>query len=308
MKRQTILITGATGFIGSHVLRQLADKHTVVGLSATSYPSADQKNRIERMILPHQDLEELIAELVPDEIIHCAGVASVGLSMTRPGVDFQSGPPVVFQIFDAVRKCRLNTRIMLMSSAAVYGNPATLPIQESTPAAPISPYGWHKLMCEQIAQEYADIYGISSYSLRIFSCYGDGLRKQLLWDVARKIQSNALSLSGTGKETRDFIHVRDVARLVELLIHEKVHNRHTILNVASGTQTSVRQIADTLRASFGYTPEAVFDGKVRSGDPAHWQADVSAISGMGFTPKISIGQGIADYAQWFKAAMNAAKQ
>ncbi len=301
MTRRTVLVTGATGFIGSHVLCRLAADHDVTGVAPGPGTIGKPDIRIHQMSLPHPDMDTLLGAIKPDEIIHCAGNASVGYSMAHPDADFLSGPPVVFQIFNAVRMHGLKSRVTLMSSAAVYGNPACMPVAETTPTQPISPYGWHKLMSEHIAQEHADIFGIPSYSLRIFSCYGPGLQKQLLWDVAQKIHRNALALSGTGNETRDFIHVTDLTRLIALLIDRPALETHTILNVAAGRQTSVGQVADLLREHMGYAPHAHFDGVVRAGDPAHWRADVSRLADIGFTPAISIQKGVADYAQWFQA-------
>lgn len=296
----TVLVTGATGFIGSHVVEALTPWHVVMGLASSVYPSPRDAVRHVRMMLPHPDLEELVASLRPDVVVHCAGVASVGLSMHSPGVDFQSGPPVVFQLFDAIRKAGLNTKVVLLSSAAVYGDPLCLPVSEDTVRAPISPYGWHKGMCEDLAQEFYATYGIRSAVLRIFSCYGAGLRKQLLWDAGHKLLKRAFLFDGTGEETRDFIHVRDVAAFVARLVEGWPDGGSVVCNVASGHAIRIVDLLSLLPGAFGLDGEApVFTGYVRGGDPLHWCADISRARSMGLAPAVTLEEGVRDYARWF---------
>ena len=298
----TVLVTGATGFIGSHVVEALTSRHDVVGLASSVYPSPRDAVRQVRMTLPHPDLEELVATLRPDVVVHCAGVASVGLSMHSPGVDFQSGPPVVFQLFDAIRKAGLASKVVLLSSAAVYGNPQSLPVGEDAPRAPISPYGWHKGMCEDIAQEFHGTYGIRSAVLRIFSCYGAGLRKQLLWDAGHKLLEGAFVFDGTGDETRDFIHVRDVAAFVTRLVEGWPDGGCVVCNVASGEATRIADLLALLPEAFGLSGVVpVFTGRVRGGDPHHWRADISRARQMGLAPAVSLEEGVREYAKWFFA-------
>lgn len=295
-----VLVTGATGFIGRHVVEALTPWHVVVGLASSIYPSPRDAVRHVRMTLPHPDLEVLVSSLRPDVVVHCAGVASVGLSMHSPGVDFQSGPPVVFQLFDAIRKAGLDTKVVLLSSAAVYGDPQRLPVSEDTVRAPISPYGWHKGMCEDIAHEFHATYGIQSAVLRIFSCYGAGLRKQLLWDAGHKLLGGAFSFDGTGEETRDFIHVRDVAAFVARLVEGWPSGGCVVCNVASGHATKIVDLLSLLPEAFGYSGDApAFTGHVRGGDPLHWCADIARARSMGLAPAVTLEEGVRDYAKWF---------
>src|SRR5206468_9707518 len=105
--------------------------------------------------------------------------------------------------------------VIVASSAAVYGAGHGGPIPEDAAVAPMSPYGQHKLMMEQLCQSYAVTFGLRSTVARLFSVYGPHLRKQLLWDICIRLQrgERALVMDGTGAEVRDWIDVRDVARL-----------------------------------------------------------------------------------------------
>lgn len=298
-----ILVTGSNGFVGRHVVAALRNSGRVVGLGSGSVNFPGQAHEYHQMTLPHPDLERLLARLKPATVVHCAGSASVGLSMNHPGVDFQAGPPVIFQLFDGLRKAKLAAPLIFLSSAAIYGNPVRLPVAETDPLAPVSPYGYHKLLCETIAEEFGRIFGLPSILLRVFSCYGPGLRKQLLWDIAEKIAGGRLALSGTGRETRDFIHVADVGRLIAMLVERPCPNATgpMVLNVASGLQTSVAEIAGLMTTSFGLPkllPE--FDGRTRPGDPLYWQADVTGIAKLDFVPSVNLETGVAGYVNWYK--------
>jgi nucleoside-diphosphate-sugar epimerase len=186
-----------------------------------------------------------------------------------------------------------------MSSAAVYGNPSTLPVSEGAALAPVSPYGFHKEMAEDILREFHDVYGIRSCAARVFSAYGSGLRRQLLWDVCQKVVAGPIvTLFGTGAETRDFIHVEDVARAIRVLAENAEMNAE-VYNVASGHQTTIESVARALVSSLDPQIEVRFSGEQRPGDPLHWEADISAVSGLGFHAQVSFEDGVADYARWF---------
>lgn len=297
-RESVILITGSNGFIGRHAAGLLARDCRVIGLDHAAEDKGGGLDEYVSMTLPAPGIEAVVRDVRPDFVLHCAGSANVSYSMTHPREDFMSGPAALFELMNALRKAELDSTVIFPSSAAVYGNPERLPITENDPACPISPYGYHKFICEQVLDEFRKVYGIPSVILRIFSCYGAGLAKQLLWDVANKIRAGRLELFGTGEESRDFIHVRDLAAVIELVIRKKAKNM--TLNVASGTMTSVRQMAGHMLRfmdSAHVAPE--FNGVVREGDPLHWQADISVLRSLGYRPSIGLERGVAEYAQWF---------
>ena len=104
-------------------------------------------------------------------------------------------------------------RVVFVSSAAVYGNPPSLPVDEKATPCPMSPYGRHKVECEQLLREFHERIELPSVSLRVFSAYGEGLRRQIFWDVCVQALANGeIRLHGSGSETRDFVHAYDVAK------------------------------------------------------------------------------------------------
>jgi UDP-glucose 4-epimerase len=249
------------------------------------------------------DLPGMIAELRPDICIHAAGCASVRESVADPAPDFTSGPVLTFALLDALRRHAPACRTLFISSAAVYGNPKGLPVSEGASVAPISPYGFHKLQCEMLCREFTLIYGMKTAVARLFSAYGEGLRRQVLWDICRKVlREGRLSLMGTGEETRDFLHVRDIAGGL-LQIMDCAPMAAETYNLASGRAVSIRDLAEMLSSALDarITPE--FSGVAPAGDPLYWLGDATRTRGLGFAPQIPLESGIKAYAAWARGQL-----
>ncbi|MFV0350131.1 MAG: NAD-dependent epimerase/dehydratase family protein [Halodesulfovibrio sp.] len=300
--KKTVLVTGVNGFIGSNVARVLSADCRVIGIGRSAGNSDASLYGYRQMVLPDPGLVDLLREQRPDVVVHCAGRGSVPFSISNPAADFDAGPRLVAHVLDAMRRADIDARFIFPSSAAVYGNPRSLPVAEACPLQPISPYGYHKVLSENIIQQYHQLYGQTYAILRIFSCYGEGLAKQLLWDAAVKATEGNLELFGTGEETRDFIHVHDLAHVVSLLIERKTDN--VVLNAAGGRQVSVREIVGTLVQKLGLDVPVRFNGQVRAGDPLRWQADISLLRSLGGGTPLSLEEGVQRFADWFNATGN----
>lgn len=300
-----VLVTGVTGFIGSHVGALLAERHNVVGTGRKACSLAFPYWQTD---LGGEEFEEQLAAFRPEVIVHCAGPSSVQASIQDPRADFRAGPELLMRLYDSVRKSGLRPFVIQISSAAVYGDPATLPVSEDAPMHPLSPYGWHKEMAELAGREYADGCGIPGLALRVFSCYGEGQRKLLLWDAAKKLSSGTAAFFGTGRETRDYLHVRDLARLVLLLAEDPPAEGFRAVNAGSGQAVSVERVITLLRQALDREDVAlVFNGDARRGDPRFWQADARRLSELGFSPEIGLEEGLAAYARWFRDLPDAEK-
>ena len=214
-----VLITGANGFIGSSLLEKFAATgYMVEGWDISS--GVNSGIEIRKVDLGNINMVKQRLELFyPDIIIHCAGSADVGNSVKKPETDFYGNVTLTHHLLFALHQLGFNhSRIVFLSSAAVYGNPERLPITEDMKVNPLSPYALHKVMCEDICHYFVRNYGMDIKIARIFSAYGKGLRKQIFWDMFRKIQtSGRLDMFGNGNESRDYIHVDDVIQSVYLL-------------------------------------------------------------------------------------------
>ena len=185
-------------------------------------------------------------------ILHCAGSANVGASVVNPMADLDGNLHSLYQLLLALKSFEKRPEIIFLSSAGVYGNPRQLPVRESDVAAPMSPYGLHKHMGEELCEYYNRIHGYHIRSIRIFSAYGNGLRKQLLWDIYQKYQNTGrIELFGTGEETRDFIHVSDIMRAIDLIL--SYDGTETVINVANGEEVSIRELAEIYADSLSKT-------------------------------------------------------
>jgi UDP-glucose 4-epimerase len=303
--QKNVLITGVAGFIGSYVARHFAEKgFEVVGVD--SRLPGDTSGRLfhfYQCTLPSENLGHLIEQARPQVCIHCAGPASVDVSMVNPDIDFNANLPPTFNLLESLRRHAPECRLVYLSSAAIYGNPETLPIRETQCPNPISPYGFHKLMCESLCLEFSKVYGLPTAVVRIFSAYGVGLKRQVLWDICQKALAQAvLTLRGTGYESRDFINVKDIGGAI-YLISQKASWKAEIYNLASGIETTVKELADILLAGLGRTLPVEFDGTVTPGTPLHWKADISRLREIGFVPEINLEMGVRAFAQWCKGEL-----
>jgi len=300
----TILITGVAGFIGRHLARFFTEEgHRIIGIDAVPPENAPLSHigTYYRLDLPHAELERILQTESPDVCIHCAGRASVGLSLIDPASDFRAGTLLTFELLDALRRYAPTCRCIFLSSAAVYGNPQTLPVSETHPPAPISPYGFHKWQSELLCREFATIYGLPTASVRIFSAYGPGLRRQVLWDICQKaLTHDVVRLQGTGQESRDFIHVRDICRAIAF-VADIAPLRGEMYNVASGQATKIETLARLIIAEIAKPLILEFDGTVPSGTPLYWQADISTLINAGFRLSIPLENGIKTFVTWCRA-------
>lgn len=295
-----LLITGAGGFLGHTIVHQFSSLGWDVCGIGRSVEAPTYSSPIEwrMMPLPDPTLAELLLEQRPDLIVHTAGSASVARSVEDPLYDFTQSVDVWSNVLDAVRRSGILCRVIFLSSAAVYGNPDYLPIDENYPTKPVSPYGYHKRMCEEIMEYYVRLYGLSICCARIFSAYGPGLRRQVVWDICQQaLVDGAIKLSGTGHESRDFIHATDVARAVAYMASEGDF-KAGIYNVASGVSTSIRELADKIVHLLKAPIPITFSGQSRSGDPLQWQADVTKLTLGGFECQKSLDTGLHEYLDW----------
>jgi UDP-glucose 4-epimerase len=300
-KHQKVLVIGAAGFIGRFVSRYFTEQNWIsIGIDNTPPENAPLANLSAyfQLNLPDRELGTILKEHNPEVCINCAGRSSVAWSFTEPAHDFISNTVLTEEILDA---CRLNTpdcRFINISSAAVYGNPESLPVREDARLSPISPYGFHKLQSEQICQEYYKIFSIPTLNVRIFSAYGPGLRRQVLWDICRKaLSSECVRLQGTGRESRDFIHAYDIARAFLILV-KSAPMEGEVYNLASGQETTISELSSILLTALHYEGDVIFDSTIPNGVPLNWKADITKLSALGFEPSIPLKQGAVSFAMW----------
>lgn len=302
-----VLIIGVAGFIGRYAAKHFHKRGwTVIGVDCVPPENAPLATlaAYHSMLLPSVELSCLLEKHAPSLCLHCAGRASVGLSVDDPFADYYSGPVLTFELLNSLRKTTTDCRFIFLSSAAVYGNPTQLPISESQEPAPISPYGFHKWQSEQICLEFARIYGLRTASLRIFSAYGAGLRRQVVWDICQKaITKQELILQGTGKESRDFIHGRDIATALEV-VASAAPLRGEVYNLATGREVTIKELSLMILKALGNKAAPRFDDVIPHGTPLNWRADISSLARLGFSPSVTLEHGIKSFTDWCRAELS----
>ncbi|MBR0938018.1 NAD(P)-dependent oxidoreductase [Bradyrhizobium jicamae] len=303
-----VWITGANGFIGRHLVRELAGAgHAVHGIGHGALDQTEAcRLGLQSWINGEIDAANLnalaSAHGLPSKVFHLAGGSSVGLSIERPFEDFSRTVASSARLLEWLRTSAAECELIAASSAAVYGADHPVPIPESAAPAPMSPYGQHKLMMEQLCRSYACSFGLRCTVVRLFSVYGPNLRKQLLWDICSRLRAEpgSLDLGGTGAEVRDWTDVRDVARLVASVAELSSPDSFRIINGGSGRGASVADIANGLIRHWGGNTVVCYSGVGRPGDPVSLVADDVSLRRMKFDWQIPLDQGLADYVAWFK--------
>jgi UDP-glucose 4-epimerase len=298
-------VTGANGFIGRHLCRRLARRGwEVCGTDLVAFSGGEPEGwgigRWATGELDDSRLEALLRHGEPDAVFHLAGGSSVGASFADPWTDFQRTTGLAALLLDWMRRRTPRARIVLASSAAVYGAGHLAPIPVSAPVKPFSPYGHHKRMAELMCQSYAASFGLRASVVRLFSVYGAGLRKQLLWDLCRKLQGSParLELGGTGHEVRDWLHVEGAA---DFLIHAAGDPQpFQVRNGGTGEPTKVRDVVRLVTDAWRSTAQVVFTGVARAGDPEYLVADPSCTAEIGPLHADPLEQGIREYVDWFR--------
>ncbi len=292
-----VLVLGSGGFIGGHVAQVLSSlKHQVVRADIAHPPGGKVDFLLDAA---DPDFSHLFKTAQVDACVNCIGAANVQHSFENPLSDYTLNTFRVAQMLDAIRQASPATRFINLSSAAVYGNPVSdLPIRESSPLNPVSPYGLHKLNAESLCREYAAIFGCQTISVRVFSAYGPNLKKQLFWDLYKKtLAGDRIELFGTGDETRDFIFVEDLANAIDVLLKRAEFDGRAV-NLASGVSTPIRTAAHVFLEALGVNKQIVFMGVARTGDPVCWQADISYLNDLGFGPRYDLRGGLGRVADW----------
>lgn len=298
---ERILVTGGAGFVGSHTVDLLlAEGRQVVVLDNLS------SGKMENLDLQHPNLEfiqgdvleyPLVEELVHDcdAVLHLAAIVSVPLSIEHPIFSFQTNTQAALHVLEAVHRSLRPIRIVQASSAAVYGDAKQLPCRDDQAlhAQALSPYALQKIHAEDYAKLYGRLHGIQSLSLRYFNIYGERQAADSPYSgvISRFLHAyknnQELTIFGDGLQTRDFIHVQDVARANWLALKADYAG---VMNIATGEPKSLLQLVDYLNIN-GKARLKFLPG--RKGDiKASYASIQKAQEHLGFKSAISLDQGM----------------
>ncbi len=305
MTNASVVVLGAAGFIGRHVARAFAGRGCrVLGIGHGQWTDSEWRqwglSGWADADIGIQALDRLIDGSSPRAIVHCGGSGAVSFSYAHPLEDFQRATQSTAAVLEWIRlNYRDTCRFVLVSSAAVYGDQGDSNATENSVRTPISPYGVHKVAAEALCESYSRFFAVSSSIVRLFSVYGEGLRKQLLWDALNKFRAGQNQFFGTGNELRDWIHVSDAS---ELLALAGLSAQPTFEVYNGGFEhASTSEILSQLAVAFGFTDAVVFNGETHMGNPRRLTSDCGhARRLLNWEPTIGLNEGVHRYAEWFK--------
>jgi UDP-glucose 4-epimerase len=311
---RSALVTGGAGFIGSHLAtRLLADGFAVTVLDnfATGRREAvpDGATLVEGDVADRALVDELFGREGFSAVFHVAGQASIRLSFERPEVDL--GTNVVGTV-NVVRAC-VETgveRLVNASSMTAYGEPDEVPTAEGGACVPVSYYGVTKYAAERYAQIAGDVPGVATAvtSLRMFNVYGPGqsisnpYQGVLAIFIGNVLRGEPITIHGDGKQTRDFVYIDDVVEAwLRVLDDRSTYGR--VLNVGSGRETSVNELADAVLDAFGHS-RATWEIRVEPtqlGDQRRAAADTGELEALGWAARPTLSEGMARTVEWARA-------
>lgn len=304
-----VLVTGGTGFIGGHLVERLLSQECDITIVDSNRQASTRKPSDSKVVLKTGSIDALLTtgEVQVgdfDYVFHLAGNSNVQSSIEHPVSDFDRNLKSTIYLLDAMRKVQNPPMIVFPSSAAVYGDPVTLPIRELSATVPISPYGVSKLAAEKYIEVFSKIYSLRSVCLRAFSVYGPNQRKQVIFDLINKLfmDPEKIDVIGDGTQRRDFIYINDFIDLMLLCTKQKiVVGDCLIINAASGVSTAIGELVFQIAHALNVSPKVSFTGVSRPGEPINWAVDISAAKELGFTPQITLEEGLRRVVHWYKS-------
>ena len=306
-----VVVTGAAGFIGSHLCdRLLADGHEVVGIdSFTDYYSRDRKEANLQAARTNPAFRLVEADLVTASVSQALAGASVVFHLAgQPGVRpswgsmfdpyVQANIVATQRLLEALREIPIK-RLIFASSSSIYGDAEMFPTKETALPRPISPYGMTKLAAEHLAFVYMRNFDIAVTSLRYFTVYGPRQRPDMAFTrfMEALVDGQEIGIFGDGEQTREFTYVSDAVDGTVKAASAAVDGQ--VVNLGGGSRVSVNRVLDTLedisriKARRKYLPVAL-------GDPRHTGASINvARERLGWEPRVSLREGLTRQWRWF---------
>ncbi|MEK7567314.1 MAG: NAD-dependent epimerase/dehydratase family protein [Patescibacteria group bacterium] len=290
-----VVVVGGAGFIGSHLTDSLVeegyDVHVIDNLSAGKREHVNKKAKLHvKDIRKIKDIKPIIRGA--EYVFHLAALPRVQYSIENPEETHDVNVNGTLNVLIASKEEDVK-KVIYSASSSAYGNQKITPLHEDLPAKPTSPYGLQKYLGELYCKVWNTVYGLPTVSLRYFNVYGPRLDPEGAYALVigkflkQKKESKPLTITGDGKQTRDFTHVKDVVRANILAAKSKKVGRGEVINIGAGKNKSVIEIAKLIGGKKVFIPPRF--------EPKHTKADNrKAKKLLGWEPKISIEEGLAE--------------
>jgi UDP-glucose 4-epimerase len=291
--KDRIVVTGGAGFIGTNLVEHLVSLgYEVVVVDDLS---AGDASRLPTEVLFHHcsitDTEALTRVCGGARaIVHLAALPRVQFSIDEPLAAHAVNVDGTLSVLEAARAAQV-PRVVFAASSAAYGDQASMPLVESMSPEPKSPYALHKIIGESYLQLWHQLYGIETVSLRFFNVYGphldpDGPYALVIGRFLKlALAGEPLTITGTGEQTRDFIHVHDVVRALAAAVTSTTVGKGEVINIGSGSETSINTLAALIGGEVAYVPARI--------EPQRTCADIArATRLLNWTPTVTLEDGI----------------
>lgn len=301
----SILITGGCGFIGANLVRHLRDR-TQCRLRVVDDLRAGRASNV-----PPELAEVIVGDAGDpavldralrgvDAVVHLASQTGVQPSVDNPMADFEGNAATTFRVLDGCRRAGIG-RVVFASSGAAVGD-VEPPIHEQVVPRPVSPYGASKLAGEAYCAAFAASFGMDAVALRFSNVYGPFSTHKgnaVPNFIKRGLRGEPITVYGDGSQTRDFIFVEDLCRAIHLALSTE-GIRGEVFQVATGVETSVRELVDSVLEVMGATQEIRYEPR-RPGEVHRSSVDISkARRVLGFESAVALGDGLRLTAQWYR--------
>lgn len=300
------LVTGGAGFIGSHLVDALIDTGHEVSV-IDNLVTGHRQNVHDRATFYEVDLRDAdatrqaVEAARPDTVHHLAAQAGVRRSLADPVYDAQCNIVGSLNLIQACRQADVKRVVYASSGGAVYGEPKELPVKESAPADPLSPYGVSKYAVECYLRAAQEAWGFQYVVLRYANVYGPrqdplGEAGVIAVFTSAMLQGEVPHIFGDGEQTRDYVYVRDVVAANLAAMDGPALRTY---NVGTGVETSVCKLFEDLAATIGFTQQPIHDDP-RPGEVRRTMVDASRLAkDTGWRPQYDLGTGLRETVEWF---------
>lgn len=289
-------MTGSAGQLGSYVCEALQGRHEISGLDLRLAPPGLRSISAKGDIRKRTDVRKALRNV--EAIVHCAAQVSVEMSTEDPLGDARTNVLGTLNLLSEAHRSGV-AKFIYVSSAAVYGNPRRVPVDEAHPTEPMSNYGASKLAGEKYALAYAQSTPMQVSVVRPFNFYSIRADPKspysgVMTRFAKRVKAGRPPIiEGDGKQTRDFVHARDVVEMIRLMLENEGLSGQ-VFNCGSGKATTVLSLAKMSIELSGEELEPEFTD-ARKGDIRHSQADIRrARKALGFVPRVKLREGLAE--------------
>ena len=300
-----ILITGGAGFIGSHLTRHFAEQAEVTVLDDLRSGYARNLDGVRCRFLQGSILDDVALKQAiagAEEVYHLAAMISVPESVAKPAECAKLNTEGTQRVLDAALNAGVR-KVVLASSAAIYGDNPTVPKLESMTPEPKSPYAETKLAGEKLLAQYTRAHGLGTTSLRFFNVFGPQQDPRSAYAaavpifIAKALRDEPIGIHGDGGQTRDFIHVADIVGALAYAGHSK--DMAGTYNVGYGQSQSILALAQEIIRLTG-SKSAIEHLPPRAGDVRHSLASTERLRSSGWKPQSSVSAGLAETVHYFR--------